>query len=400
MAEGQVFDIPEGGFEWFRDKMKKLAKQADKLTGAKLFLTVIGYHRESNKDSRFYNHKIMEVFVAFPEPKLNGWTFVARIDHANEVGNIIRTIGDHDLPERFRHTAPVCDHCNWKRKRRDSFIVFNTEFEEYKQVGTSCLKDFLGHGDAEQWSKVAEMIASIGELARTSHGIGYSGPISDRRWYSTEDFCVAAAESVLRRGWVSKKYAEEYDKKSTAEDTWLIFQNLGSTATRKAVELAERALEWARGLSDKENMTDYEHNCNVVAKTQAMEARSAGIAASIVGVYYKNNQTPKITGVSKHLGIIGQVYEGNVVVDIVSGCRESPSVRHVFKDEMGNVLLWFASSANLGHLRGKKVRIKGTVKAHTSFQGVTQTLINRVKVVEAFDDEGVPESLSQCALYR
>lgn len=398
MAEGQTFDIPEGGLEWFKDKMAKLAKRADKLTGAKLFMTVVGYHREEDRNSKFYNHKIYEVFVAFPEPKLNGWEFVAQIDHANEIGNIIRSIGTRELPDRYRGTDPICEHCGYKRRRRDTFVVFHEEDGIHRQVGRSCLKDFLGHGDAEKWAKVAELIAGIGEIARTSYGMGYSGALEDRRWFDTEAYCAAAAQAVLDKGWISRKLADERGMRPTSAIAWDIFYG-ERKISQEALELAEKALDHARTADQRGEMSDYVHNCYVVANSEAMEHRSAGIAASIVGVYYQNNRRKAATGVSAWQGTPGQRIEKNVTLEIVSACVNGSSVRHVFKDDAGNVYLWFASGDSLGAYRGKDLRIKARVKAHNEFRGVKQTLVNHVKVVEVFDDKGVPASLSQCAMY-
>jgi hypothetical protein len=392
MPEGKVYEIPKPGLKWFQEKLTKLGKRAEKLVGEKLTFMVVGYHREENKDSKFYNEQIMEVFVAFPEPKLNGWTFAARIDHANEVGNVVRPVGDIFLPEIYRHREPICDHCGYKRKRRDSFVVFHEETNEYKQVGTSCLKDFLGHGDAEKWAKVAEMIASIGELQRTGYGIGYRG-MEDRRRFNTEDFCSAAAQAVLDYGWTSRKSAEQGGHTSTASRAWhyLHDKHFGHI-TDKARELAEKALEAARAYRDKPEMNDYEHNCWVIASTDAMEARSAGIAASIVGVYYMRNQAHKAApkGPSEHQGMLGQKVEVNVMLTGVFAGEFSTT--HKFVDDAGNHYVWFASAENLGRYRGRRLRLKGTIKSHTEFRGVKQTQLCRCKVIEVFDDTGVPQS--------
>jgi hypothetical protein len=392
VPEGKVYEIPKPGLKWFQDKLTKLGKRAEKLVGEKLTFMVVGYHREEDKNSKFYNEQIIEVFVAFPEPKLNGWTFAARIDHANEVGNIVRTVGDIELPEIYRHREPICDHCGYKRKRRDSFVVFHEETQEYKQVGTSCLKDFLGHGDAEKWAKVAEMIASIGEIHRTGCGI-YSSELEDRRWFNVDDFCAAAAQAVLDYGWTSRKAAEQGGRTSTASRTWHYMHDAHAPQiTEEARDLAEKALEAARAYRDKPDMNDYEHNCWVIASTDAMEARSAGIAASIVGVYYMKNQARKAApkGPSSYQGMIGQKVEINAMLTGVFAGEFSTT--HKFVDDAGNHYVWFASSENLGRYRGRRLRIKGTIKAHQEFRGVKQTQLSRCKLIEVFDEAGVPQS--------
>lgn len=375
MAEGKTFDIPAAGLDWFKDQMTRLGKRALKLTGERMFMTVVGFHREERKDSKFYNQKIMEVFVACPEPKLAGWEFVARIDHANEDGNIVRTTDVRELPLEYRTSEPVCDHCNHKRRRRDTFVVFN-EDEGFRQVGSSCLKDFLGHGDANKWAKLAELIASLGEIKRLAWNKGEDGTVlADHRWIGTEFFLQLCAESILDRGWTSRKRSNETGMKSTADDVFSRMHNNLPIVSEAARNLAQAALDWAQGLSGE--LSDYQHNCQVIANSEALEPRSTGIAASIVGSYYAGNQ-PKGTA-STFQGVVGQKLEIEVVVDEVRDLENS--VLHKLRDTHGNRYTWFATKAALRPHLGKSVTIRGTVKDHNDFKGLKSTILTRVKAL-------------------
>lgn len=378
MAEGQVYNIPERGMDWFKAKLTKLGKRVEKLTGERMYLTVVGFHFEDDATSKLHKTKIFEVFVAMPETKLNGWEFIARIDHANEIGNVVRVVPGMTLPEQYRNSDPVCDHCGHKRRRRDTFVVHNIETNQYSQVGSSCLRDFLGHGDADKWAKLAEFKAIVGDYYRYS--CGFEGPLTDRRWIDTLSFMEHAAQSVLDYGWVSRKASREYDKIATADDaesSW----NYGRKVSQDAKNLAEKAMEWAQGLGGTDN--DYEHNCYVVASSEAMELRSVGIAASIVGVYYNkfvrvNPMKPDFSQ-STHQGKVGDKIE--VEVTLQGAYPGEFSTRHVMYDASNNMYVWFASNENLSKFAGQKIKIRGTVKGHSEFRGVKQTMVNRVKVL-------------------
>lgn len=372
MAEGKTYEIPAAGFEWFKTKLESLAKRAKRLTGERLFLTVVGFHKEEDEKSKFHGQRINEVFVSFPEPKLDGWEFVARIDHASEAGNIVRTTGLRDLPEEFRTTDPHCDHCNHKRRRRDTFVVFHDE-HGFKQVGSSCLKDFLGHGDADKWAKMAELIASIGEFAHGARNTGATGDLTDHRWIDTETFMMLCAESVLSKGFVSKKTAWEKNRTSTAEDVWGSMHASLPIVSNAAQNLAYAALDWARGLEGE--LSDYDHNCYVVANSESLEARSIGIAASIVGVYYARNKPVCLE--SNFMGVEGEKLEIEVMVDEVRTLDNS--YMHRFHDALGNSYTWFATKAALRGKVGQQVRIKGTVKKHDTYKGRKATILTRVK---------------------
>ena len=43
--------------------------------------------------------------------RINDWEFVGTIDFT-ENGNIIRSVIDTSIPDKYRHTAPICEHCN------------------------------------------------------------------------------------------------------------------------------------------------------------------------------------------------------------------------------------------------------------------------------------------------
>ena len=64
---------------------------------------------------------------------------------------------------------------------------------------------------------------------------------------------------------------------------------------------------------------------------------------------------------------------------------------HMFKDENGNKLVWKTSSS-LGHWEngewnpledGITVKVSGTVKDHSEYNGEKQTVLQRVKVIAA-----------------
>jgi len=375
VAEGQTYNIPAVRFDWFKTQLEKLGRKAKKLNGERLFCTAVGFHNEETKGSRWYGQKIMEVFVACPAPKLADWEFVARIDHAHDVGNIVRSTGLRALPDVYRDSGPVCDHCGHKRMRRDTFIVYH-EIQGFKQVGSSCLKDFLGHGDADRIAKLAELLSNIHSFARGSYD-DYDNDgqgLTNRKVLVLENYLSHVAQLVLERGFVSKKVAYEQNRLSTAEAAMFI----GGSAAPAAQELARKALEWAENLDETEEqpLNDYLHNVWVVANSPVIEVRSTGIAASIVGVYYRNNR-PAPT-VSQHVGTVDQKLEIDVKV-IDTRRLQTGNTLVTMHDRQGNVLKWFATGKYPSN--GYQGRITATVKKHDEFKGQKQTLVNRCKAL-------------------
>lgn len=376
MAEGQVYDIPEGGLDWLKERVAKLSRKIEKLGGEKLYMTVVGFHFEGDEQKlsgRTRKRKIWEVFLAVPEIKLAGWEFMARLDHTDE-GTILRKLTAEELPVEYRGCSPACEHCGYKRRRRDTFVVRHTETMEWKQVGSTCLRDFTGHEDAAKLAKIAEIVSNMPEVVR--YAAQYHDGLRDRTFVDVQQFCEIVANEIMNSGWVSKARAKEENISSTA-DRARTYWEWGHDCSEQAKELARAALEWASNLEGE--LSDYEHNIKVIASTECMEERSLGIAASIVGVYWMRNQ-PKHTSASHHQGRVGDTIERTVTIRQVQALQHS--TRFQFIDDSGNIYTWFASNNRLKHRGQEPIRIRATVKDHTVFRDVQQTLITRVTALD------------------
>ena len=378
MAEGQVYDIPEGGLEWLREKISGLSRKIEKLGGEPIYLTVVGFHYEENDN--FANRvrgtvkrKIWEVFLAVPEIKLADWEFVGRIDHTRENGNILRSLTSEDLPHRFRDCDPGCDHCNTNRRRRDTFVVRHTETQEYRQVGTSCLKDFTGHEDAARLAKLAELASNVSSMIQYSRSsMGWT----ERDYMVVEDYCYATASVILSHGWVSKAQAKRSTSSTATADRARYLSILKEDAPAR--ELAESALEWARNLGPEDDLNDYEHNIRVLANSECIELHHYSMAASIVGTYYMKFRKDSGAAHSQFQGEIGEKISR--YVKLVQVQQLDNSTRHRFMDREGNIYTWFASNGSLRDRVDTCFRISAKVKAHNSFRGESQTIISHVQV--------------------
>lgn len=378
MAEGQTYNIPEVRLEWFRDKIAGLNKKSLKLVGEKVYCSVIGYHFiDGEGHKKLQKMKIFEVFVSHPELKLNGWQFIARIDHSQEAGNVVRVVPGRCLSERYRHSGPICEHCNENRMRRDTFVLNRVGTTEFKQVGTSCLKDFTGHNGAEKLAKMAELLAIIGDYAK-GYGFERSGGLEDYRWINAQYYMGLVAQSVIDKGWVSSKTAKERGWTSTrslAES--MMSENV--EPSEYAYEIAGAATRWAQEFGEEgQTLNDWEHNSRIVSQSDALEFRHLALAASVVGVYW-NKFVRQEQKESNYVGKEGERFTTSAVLKGVFPGEHS--VRHVFEDTAGNILLWFGSKS-LGRVAvGNEITISMLVKKHQTYNGKKQTLVSRVKQI-------------------
>lgn len=54
---------------------------------------------------------------------INDWQFIASVEHT-EKGNIFsKALTEVEIPECYRTSKPICEHCNSNRTRASTFIV-------------------------------------------------------------------------------------------------------------------------------------------------------------------------------------------------------------------------------------------------------------------------------------
>lgn len=383
-----VFKIPSENLAKFEKACAALSRKAVKIGCEEIKPFVFGYEMVE-MDGRTV--KVLEVLLTAEAPKINGWTFVARLDHSNDTGNIVRMVPNTAvaLPETFRTSKPVCEHCNKARMRRDTFVLHCTASNEFKQVGSTCLQDFFGH-DPIKMARMAELLGYAYEAGRASEFYDLG---TDHRWVNVERYLELSAAAIRQYGWVSARTANETGKEATRETAFSFYcaERAGYTVlvTEEDRMVAQEAVMWAAGLRDKANPSDYEHNVMVVAEAEFIELRSIGIAASIVGVYLKNRDEnarkaaeASRRGASQHVGAVGDKLK-NVSATITGkhsfeGAYGFTTILKMLSND-GNVLTWFASKG-CNVTVGDKVVVSGTVKSHGAYKDVLETCLTRAKV--------------------
>jgi hypothetical protein len=333
-----IYNIPEANYPRFEREIAKLSKKSVRMIGLPILPVPIGY--KIIDTAMGLERKIIEVYLQAEPPKLAGWTFVARLDHSNETGNVIRSVPNTgvELPEKFRTVAPNCDHCNIRRKRRDTFVIRNDETGEFQQVGSTCLADFLGH-DPYKIARLAEYLAYASEAGRSNEEVDEDAEraLNNRRTVNLEEYLLFCAKAVLQHGWVSAKAARESENGrgrllvSTREQAENLRQKARYDAqfrdfTNEERVLVEKSLEWAQEIAENPQ-SDYEHNIAVIANALYIEPRSCGLAASIVGVFY--NKARRNVVVPTQIGKMTGIVE---LLSTASKNLKAPKIRMTFDE--------------------------------------------------------------------
>lgn len=146
-----------------------------------------------------------EVTITGEPPCYGGWRFLAAVDTVGD-GVVIRyPPGRTTAIDHTGLTPGCCDHCHTTRTRRTTVLVQNEGTGEVRQVGRSCLKDFLG------WSTLPVFLddAAVEEQLGLGRSSGRSGPLD------LASVLTLAGAVVAAYGWTPKNTAGSEHRPST-----------------------------------------------------------------------------------------------------------------------------------------------------------------------------------------
>lgn len=411
--------VREENMERLEKKLVAIEKKC-KASNCSFRYEVIGDEFKTAEDSDgneyTFKYKVVEVEG---EAKYNGWRFVATLDHHAE-GNVIRAYDTElTIPDKYKTCGPTCEHCNKIRSRKDTYLVYNEESNEFKQVGKSCLQEFTNGLSAENIAFFCSIYEAV------EGGYGYTGT-SSNRYVEVSAILRYAFECYKHWGYQKSRnsYADEYGEvpvgyRSTLErvtDYYYInralpkmkeeFQkemeevsfNANSTY---AVETSAAALEW---IKNEDPSSEYIRNLKVICSDEYTDYRSLGILVSLavsydrhlgkVAAYEKKQKAiEEEKAASDYVGEVGSRLTVNCSsFSCVSSWSNIYGITYLYKftDESGNVFIWYASKAVEDEDR--VATITGTVKDHSEFNGTKQTVLTRCKATyaEKIEEEHAP----------
>ncbi len=352
---------------------------------------------------RTFNY--VAVVVEGTEVALDGWQFVAAIEHVStKAGDcIVRTVPGTTAAAPSVAWAdaarPTCDHCGTTRRRNDTYILDHVDGRRV-QIGRTCLRDYLGHGTPENIARRVSWLANIVVGLRDE----VEGCFAGRGEYLFEavDF-VAFVEAVVRcYGYTSKGKAYNEGGTPTASTAMqLLCSSKACSEAEKAdnfkpptqadYTFAAEAVEWSQtALVDTRN--DYLRNLRVACGVAVNDKRS-GFAASLAAAYRREQgkvaqrqadaERQAAQPASGYLGTKGErlTVEATVVFTKWIETFYGSSCLCKFETVDGNSLTWFASNPDEAVVKsGNRVTLTGTVKKHDDYKGRKGTVVTRCRV--------------------
>jgi hypothetical protein len=291
--------------------------------------------------------------------------------------------------------ATLCEHCGLARRRTKTHLVEHVETGEIKQVGSNCLRDFLGtdpHTIIKYAQYLKDMDAAMGddEYARGSGG-------SIRDMISPEEYLTHVCTMLRTKGWIGA--SEEYKGTPTKSSALYNILNYGKTDKGRPLfeeineedhQRATAALDWAlehlgAKVHQSQDASDFDRNMYVAANGDTIPKKGLGILA-YVPVAYARFQEREIERAQK------DKQQAENPSEYVGKEKErlelTLKVTHIFenagdwgttwitvmRDENNNAFKWFGSYELE---RGATYVGKWTVKRHEEYKGTKQTVLNR-----------------------
>lgn len=333
------------------------------------------------------------------------WIVIAVLDH-HEAGNVIHSVegewrpsAELALPSRFRTAKSFCEHCNTMRSRNKTVVLYNTQTKQFKQVGTTCLREYTGGIDAEAIAAFEELTKSPEEF------LGVSG--SSKFFIETKDYLSAVVATMSLYGFMSKKKAAEINEEVRYNNN---IKRVEATCT-KAVHLmtnnekpnemsnkwhniykskdteafVEDAVEWIKSYNEP---NDFMENLRVICSGSHIKVSDVGFAACLMDLYKRHLEHEKMrkqkeqeSAMYRYYGEVGEKVALNGRLACVTSYSTQFGVMYIYKMIYNSAIFVWKTSKCLGiDDSGAEVNLVGTIKEHSEFRGVKQNMLVRCKV--------------------
>lgn len=411
-AEAAVFSIPSVNWPDFQAKFAELGKKAAKLgVEAPSFEVIevveVPVFLEGPGHVQIGVNEIRKVIVSGKAPRVAGWALVAVIDYS-EGATIVHAVGDDFDPAWWKIDKGFCDHCGTDRLRNKVVVVAHDSGER-KVVGTTCLKDFLGHKSPEALASWAEFVADLdfGEFEDKDFG-GSGAPIK----FGIVEMLALASHVIGVDGWVPRSAQFGKPTANTVTDLLLggkvarewFDENDVPTEANEAEAVAAKA--WAEAIDDAAAFkSDYLANLRALAGLDEVKLDKVGLLASLIPAFRKaegreieRKARAAADADSVHFGEVKQRLSVAATISLILSFDGDYGVRSLVKGitEEGNVVIWWASGTP-DLEAGDRIVGKATVKGHDVRDGVAQTVVNRWAWITVEDGETPEDAIKRDA---
>lgn len=323
---------------------------------------------------------------------IDDWQFVGTIQFTQN-GNIIRLADssfEGKVPERYLHTPQICEHCNTIRNRKDTYLIYNTKTDEFKQVGSKCLLDYTKGLDADECASIMSCLNQMVELGNLGcdnddffsfrEGSGF-GCGSDVRNHA---LALVKARGYKNSSSSCPSYIELsnfYFKHQSQQYWWKKEYGGIELATDEEVEAVN---EFARQHAN--DGMGYMRNASLAWLSECIEYRDFGLICSFANTYLKEVEKAELrkreamSMDNSWVGNVGDRITIRVAKAMVLYYKDNSyksyyardTVVYKIIDDRGHTFKW---STNNNVEEGDT--IVATVREHATWKEIRQTVITR-----------------------
>jgi hypothetical protein len=365
----RTFRVLEENLPALTAEIERLGRRAERLGEARISL----------RDTGRRNGRHAFVVLEGEPPALLGWTLAAIVDHRDDVPTIrVVATGAPPLDSR-RFTEPRCEHCHLRRRRSQTFVLRHAATGSLRQVGSGCLRDFLGGHDVARLCRQAEYTLLARQALVTASG--------QSRTFTPEPvgvpldrFAAHAAMVVRANGWMSRERAQRLAQIASADAALRSLQATPDAARATDRAIASAALAWARELlAAKPELSEFERDAiAVVSRGTVVTGRDRGLVCALIAIYRQRLQR------SRHLGEVSEWLDAVVLVERHlerPSARHGTVCRHDLVDIDGNRLVWWQTRGT-SLPAGRAVYLRGRVERHAHFGRTAITVLARCRLLD------------------
>lgn len=385
--------FPSHRADKFGEKFQNAVGQAHKLGIPPLVLVEFAEYwtRHKNAAGAYVINKYIRAIVEAQPLVVEGYTFCGTLDHRlDPYQPLVKEAFAGAVPALYWDRGPVCEHCHSNRQRATTYVFEKSG--EYKQVGSTCLRDFFGY----------DPTASLEYYGTSLVSEDWNNEIQGYELWPTLDYLSLLLALISRHGYTSTAQAKDdpvlvssalqasdfyYPLQPGASEKLKQYRREVCREAAKRVDDAQALLDfgWAFASQGHES---YHHNLVQLLGAGGFPPRYAPFVASIYAVKVKADRKAREQAArsNEYVSEVGKrtVFELTVRKVINWATDYGTTHCHILNDAAGNTLVWKASSECLDE--GKRYLLRGTVKSHEDRDGVHQTLLSRCKVEHTFDD--------------
>lgn len=346
--------------------------------------------------------------MRYPKIALPGdWELIGEITEgiSDETGTHNFVNGFGDLSKYVSRDLHLCDHCQTNRRRVHSMILRAKETKKEVVVGSTCLKDFLGHDPAHAVFML-QFLDEFEGFGRADNDFGGSDS-----FYDIGSVLRSIIYATKHSGWrfISKKFARENDCPSTAGIAQTVFFDIHRKIypdyaevvnTPEMVQLAEQLKEELTTFGEKlgqEELSEFETKLAIIGKRCVVDMKS-GFQLAILAAWAAKrildivNPTREAKVPSEFFGLEGQRITLTVIPDRHFEKDGQWGTKHIISGTVSGTndrWVWFGTGSAVWRLINEKTGlvvndefvIQATVTAHKDDKYDKQTVLTRLKVI-------------------